>query len=166
MKKIVTLLSLLIITTSIFAQKGKVTSALSYKESGNLEKAWETIQIALDPANEKAEKSLTWPRAWEVQGEILQEIFRMDKKDLVEKPLFKAYDSFMKAIELDTDNKFSKSIMVDLTFLQTDFSNYAIKAYEAEQFDVSLACFERFMDISNNPVMNQTGAEVIDTRII
>lgn len=166
MKKIVTIVTLLILTTAVFAQKGKVTSALSYKESGNLEKAWETIESASDPENEKAEKSLDWPRTWQVRGEILQDIYRLQKTGLVEEPLFKAYDAYMKAIELDDKGKFAKSIVVDLTFLQTDFSNYAVKTYEAEKYDVALACFEKFMAISNNPLINTTGQEVVDTAII
>ncbi|MBN2806485.1 MAG: tetratricopeptide repeat protein [Prolixibacteraceae bacterium] len=166
MKRIVTLLSLLFITTAIFAQRGKVTSALGYKESGELAKAYEVIQEALDPNNEKAEKSLTWPRAWQVKGEILQEIFRTGKKGIVEEPLFEALEAYQQAIKIDADNKFGKSLMVDLTFLQTDFSNYAITAYEAERFDVALKCFESFMLISNIPVMNTTSGEVVDTAII
>lgn len=166
MKKIVTLLSFLIVTTSIFAQRGKVTSALGYKESGDLLKAYETIQEAVDPSNEKTEKSITWPRTWQVKGEILQEIYRMGKKEIVEEPLFEALKAFQEAIKLDVDNKFSKSLLVDLTFLQTDFSNYAIIAYEAEKFDIALKCFESFMLISNLPVMKTTAAEVVDTAII
>lgn len=166
MKKIVTLLSLLIVTTSIFAQKGKVTSALGYKESGDLVKAYENIQEALDSTNEKTEKSITWPRAWQVKGEILQEIFRMGKADITNDPLFAALDAYLKAIELDPEGKFSKSLMVDLTFLQTDFSNYAIKTYEAEKYDVALKCFESYMTISNLPIMKSGSAEVVDTAII
>lgn len=166
MKRIATLLSLLFITTAIFAQRGKVTSALGYKESGELAKAYEVIQEALDPNNEKAEKSITWPRAWQVKGQILQDIFRSGKKGIVDEPLFEALDAYKKAIEIDEGNKFGKSLMVDLTFLQTDFSNYAITAYEAEKFDVAMKCFEKFMEISNLPVVNNTSGTVVDTAII
>ncbi|MFA9391368.1 MAG: tetratricopeptide repeat protein [Prolixibacteraceae bacterium] len=166
MKKIVTLLSLLIVTTAVFSQKGKVTSALGYKESGDLVKAYENIQEALDSTNEKSTKSIGWPRAWQVQGEILQEIYRMGKTEIVSDPLFAALKSYLRAIELDEDGKFSKSMMVDLTFLQTDFSNYAIKTYEAEQFDIAMKCFENYMIVSNLPVMKTTDAEVVDTAII
>lgn len=166
MKKLVTLLSLIIVATTLFAQKGKVTSALSYSESGDLEKAYETIMVALDPENEKAAKSIIWPRAWTAKGEILQKIFSLKKTGIVDEPLFKAYDAYQKAIELDTKSKFSKSIVVDLTFLQTDLSNCAIQAYEKEQYDVALECFEKFMSLSNNSLMNHGTEEVVDTAII
>lgn len=167
MKKIVTLLSFLIVATTIFAQRSKVTSALSYKESGDLKKAYESIQVAIDPQNEKSEKSINWSRTWEVRGQILQEIFRMaGDQDYVEKPLFLAFDSYKKAIELDEDSRYTKGIMVDLTFLQTDLSNFAIKSYEKENYDDALLCFEYYMEISNMKLINKTAEQVVDTAII
>lgn len=166
MRKIVTLLTLLIIATTMFAQRGKVTSALSFKESGDLIKAWENIQEAVDPENERSSKSIDWPRTWEVRGGILQEIYRKGTKDLVKEPLFEALESYKKAIALDEAGRFSKSLVVALTFLQTDLTNYAITAYEKEQFDVALQCFEKYMEISNFSIMKQGADEVIDTAIV
>jgi tetratricopeptide (TPR) repeat protein len=215
MKKFVTLLSFLIVATAIFAQKGKVTSALSLKESGDLQKAYKAIQEAIDPANEKSESSIIWPRTWEVRGQILQDVFKKDVilvdelpltfsayttayaslskvdaagkenknygslsivKDIMTKetdlfnskePLFSAFNSYLVAIALDEGSKFSKSIIIDLTFLQTDLSNYAITSYEKQRFDVSLKCFELYMAISKLPIMKQTaGEEVLDTAIV
>ena len=166
MKKSVTLFALLIVATSLFAQKGKVTSALSYKESGDLKKAYEAIEIAIDPANEKSEKSIAWANTWKVRGEILREIYSKGLTDLVDEPLFKAFDSYKKAIELDEKSKYSKSLVIDLTFLQTDFSNHAVSSYQKEDYATALKCFESFMAISNLPIMNKTGGEAIDTAII
>lgn len=166
MKKIVTLISFLIVTTAIFAQKSKVTSAIGYKESGDLEKAYESIQTAVDPNNDKAEKSIPWPKTWQVKGQILQEIHRKGKVDIVKEPLFEAYDAYMKAIELDEDDKFSKSLVIDLTFLQTDFSNYGLKAHDNEDFDLAMRCFEKYIEITNIPIMNPSGVEIIDTAMI
>lgn len=166
MKRIGTIIALMIIATTIFAQRGKVTSALSYKETGDLKKAWEFIQEASDPENEKAAKSFDWPRTYEVKGGILQEIFRMGNTEIVEDPLFKALDAYKKAIELDTDGRSSKSLVVALTFLQTDLTNYAISSFEKEKFETSLSCFEKFMEISNISIMKSNNEEVIDTAII
>lgn len=166
MKKSVTLLALLIAASSLFAQKGKVTTALSFKESGDLKKAFEAIEIAIDTTNEKSAKSIVWPNTWKVRGEILQDIYRKGITDLVQEPLFKALFSYKKAIELDTKSKFSKSLQIDLTILQTDLSQQAIAAYQKDDFVNSLKCFEGFMEISNLSVMNETGSEVLDTAII
>jgi len=62
MKKTIILLALVLSVSGAFAQKGKVTSAQTFKDSGKLDKALEAINEAIDPANEKAEKSLPWPK--------------------------------------------------------------------------------------------------------
>jgi len=167
MKKFITLLSFLIVATTVFAQKGKVSSAQSLKESGEIEKAYKAIEEAIDPTNEKSLNSINWPRTWEVKGQILQEIYKKDITGIVEEPLFASYDSYMKAIKLDSTNKFSKTIIIDLTFLQTDLSNYAVVSYEKQKFDVSLKCFELYMAINQLPIMKKTsGQELLDTAII
>jgi hypothetical protein len=70
----------------VFAQKGKVTAALNFKDTGKLDKAVEAINEAIDANNPKAvEGSLNWPRTWEVRGEIYQAIFQ--SKDAAVKKL-------------------------------------------------------------------------------
>jgi len=158
---------ILFLSVSAFAQKGKVTSALSYKESGDIQKAFEAIQTAVDPENPKAEKSIPWPRTWEVRGQILQEIFKKEVKGLIDEPLFEAFESYKKAVELDEKGTLSKSLVIDLTFLQTDLSNYAIISYNSEKYATAQKCFELYMEISNFDIMKaNAGVEVIDTAII
>jgi tetratricopeptide (TPR) repeat protein len=166
MKRIVLLLTLLIITVALFAQRGRVTSALSYKEAGELDKAYEAIMEALDPENERASRTLEMPQAWQAKGQILQDIYRKQAKDIVDEPLFKAHDALNKALEYDDRGRMSRQLQVDFTFLQTDLSNYAILAYENQKFDIALECFERFMEISNMDLMKSTPEEVVDTAII
>jgi tetratricopeptide (TPR) repeat protein len=167
MKRIVTLFIFSLLVIALFAQRGKVTTALSYKESGEILKAFQAVQEAIDPTNEKTEKSITWPRTWEVRGQILQEAYKKSVAGLVDEPLFAAYDSYVKAIEYDEGSKFAKSLIIDLTFLQTDLSNYAITSYEKQRYDVSLKCFETYLAISALPLMNQnTKQPVIDTAIV
>jgi len=168
MKRIVTLFIFSLIVTSMFAQRGKVTTALSLKESGEILKAFKAIEEAIDPSNVKSEKSITWSRTWEVRGQILQEAYKKGTTGLVDEPLFVAYDSYLKAIEYDEGSKYAKSIIIDLTFLQTDLSNYAIASYEKQRFDISLKCFELYLAIGALPVMNQSsgGQVVVDTAIV
>jgi tetratricopeptide (TPR) repeat protein len=168
MKRIVTLFIFSLIVTSMFAQRGKVTTALSLKESGEILKAFKAIEEAIDPTNVKSEKSITWPRTWEVRGQILQEAYKKGVTGLVDEPLFASYDSYLKAIEYDEGSKLAKSIIIDLTFLQTDLSNYAIVSYEKQRFDISLKCFELYLAIGALPIMNQSsgGQLVVDTAIV
>lgn len=167
MKRLTLLSLMLAFSVTLFAQRGKVTSALSYKESGDLAKAMQTIEETIDTSNVKAEKSIGWPRTWEVRGEIYQEIHRKGIKNLAKNPLFIAFDSYMKAVELDEPGRFSKSLMVKFTFMQTDLTNLAIQSFEKEDFETSLESFEKFLKISNISFMKpKPDVVVVDTAII
>ncbi len=144
---------LLLVSTiySSFAQKGKVQNALNLKDNGKLEQAFSTIQEATDTNNEKAEKSIDWPKTWEVRGEIFQAIFHSEDekvKELSSAPLSEALHSYKKALELDADGKFSKSIKIKLTLLTNDLQNQAFKYYKAEDFNKALQSFEQILEIS------------------
>ena len=52
MKKTIILLAFVFAVSGAFAQKGKVTSAQNLKDTGKLDKAFEAIGLAVDPANE------------------------------------------------------------------------------------------------------------------
>ena len=79
MKRILFVVLLLIASTTLFAQKGKVSTALTLKDEGKLDKAWAAIQETVDPANPKAEKSLNWSGTWEARGQILDAIINSKK---------------------------------------------------------------------------------------
>ena len=146
-------------TTAIFAQKGKVTSAAAYKESGDLQKALETIEIAVDESNPKAvDKSIPWPHTWEVRGDIYRAIYTQGKTDLAKTPLIEAYKSFKKAIELDEKNKFTKDVVNQLVLLQIDLTKQASDAFEAGDFNKALECFETHMAVSAIPAVKESGS--------
>lgn len=168
MKRIVIpLLLALIVTTS--CQTGKVTTALNQKDAGNFEEALETINAAVDPSNEKAEKTIEWPRTWEVRGEIYQSIYQSEDKavkKLADDPLQEALRSYKKALELDEDDKFSKSIKIKLTLLTNDFTNKAIEAFNEENYDKALQAFENILEIQNTDVIKADNPEAVDTVIL
>lgn len=150
MKKILLVVILLTVNGFLFAQKGKVSSALSFKEGGKLDKAWEAIQEAVNPNNPKAEKSLNWPDSWEARGEILEAIYKSKDeniKKLVQNPLEEAYQSFMKAIELDPKGgNPALKIKILSSFIPT-LSNAAIEAFQAQKFEVSSDYFEKVLTL-------------------
>lgn len=169
MKRTTILLVLLFASTCIFAQKGKVTSALSYKESGKLDKAVESIEETIDANNPKSESSITWPRTWEVRGEIYQAVFNTKDeayKKLNADPLTVAFDSYLKALELDDKDRFSKSVKIKLTLLIGDLTNQAVAGFNEEKYDVALKSFEQIMAIENTPVYKADDAGAVDTVII
>lgn len=169
MKRTTILLVLLFAFTCVFAQKGKVTSAKTYKDAGTLDKAVATIEEAIDPSNPKAESSINWPGTWEARGEIYQAIFRTKDenfKKLNNDPLTVAYDSYMKALQLDDKGKFSNTVKVNLTLLRTDLTNQAVNAFNEENYEKALKSFEQIMAIDNTPVYKADDPNAVDTVII
>lgn len=167
MKKIYIVVIFITMNGFLFAQKGKVNSAISYKESGKLDKAWEAIQEAVNPANPKSEKSINWPDSWEARGEILEAIYNSKDeafKRLIENPLEEAYKSFMKAIELDPKGgRPALKIKLLSSFIPT-LSNAAIEAFTTQKFDQSSDYFEKVLNLEAAPLFKSDNT--IDTAIM
>jgi len=169
MKRTTILFVLLFAISSVFAQKGKVTSALSYKEAGKLDKAVEAIEETIDATNPKTEGSVTWPRTWEVRGEIYQAVFQSkdeNYKKLSADPLTVAYDSYMKALQLDDKDRFSKSVKIKLTLLIGDLTNQAVAGFNEEAYEKAMKSFEQIMAIEQTPVYKAEDPNAVDTVII
>lgn len=169
MKRTTILFVLLFAVTCAYAQKGKVTSALSYKEAGKLDKAVAAIDETIDANNPKAEGSITWPRTWEVRGEIYEAVFKATDenfKKLSEDPLTVAYDSYMKAISLDEKNRFTQSVKIKLTLLVGDLTNQAVAAFNTENYEKALKSFEQIMAIEKTPTFKADDPNSVDTVII
>ncbi len=169
MKRTTILFVLLFAVSCAFAQKGKVTSALSYKEAGKLDKAVEAIEETIDASNPKTEGSVTWPRTWEVRGEIYQAVFQSkdeNYKKLSADPLTVAYDSYMKALQLDDKDRFSKSVKIKLTLLIGDLTNQAVAGFNEEAYEKAMTSFEQIMAIEQLPVYKADDPNAVDTVII
>ncbi|MEI7423514.1 MAG: tetratricopeptide repeat protein [Prolixibacteraceae bacterium] len=167
MKKILLVVILLSVNGFLFAQKSKVSSATSYKESGKLDKAWEAIQEAINPANPKSEKSINWPDTWEARGEILEAIYKSkdeNYKKLVANPLEEAYKSFLKAIELDPKGG-SPGLKIKLlsSFIPT-LSNAAIEAFQAQKYEQSSDFFEKVLNLEASKLFKTDNT--LDTAIM
>ncbi|MBV5312846.1 MAG: tetratricopeptide repeat protein [Prolixibacteraceae bacterium] len=159
----------LLAVTSLFAQKGKVNIALSNKEAGKLDKALAAIEEAIDATNPKTESSINWPRTWEVRGEIYQAVFQSkdeNYKKLYADPLAEAFKSYLKAIELDTKNKFSNSVRIKLQLLIQDLISQAETAFNTQNYDEALASFEQILAIEDTPVYKAESPNLVDTVII
>lgn len=169
MKRTTILFVLLIASVFVFAQKGKVTTALSYKETGKLDKAVEAIEETVDANNPKSESSITWPRTWEVRGEIYQAVFQSkdeNYKKLNNDPLTVAFDSYMKALQLDDKDRFGKSVKIKLTLLIGDLTNQAVAAFNEENYEKALKSFEQIMAIEQTPVYKAEDPNAVDTVIM
>ncbi len=161
MRKVTTILvALLFSITAVQAQKGKVTAALTYLENGEIEKAWQTIQVA-----EQNEKTKNYYKTYYVKGRILQKIAESKDpkvKTLVDEPLKKAWESYQKAIQLDEKGKVHKSIEIYLPMLNADFINKAVEEFKNKEYKAAMEYFDLALQVGKDPVFN--GA--IDTSII
>lgn len=170
MKKAIILLALLVFAvTATFAQKGKVTSAQNLKDTGKLKEALEAIEGAIDSSNEKAEKSIPWPKTWEVRGEVYQAIYQSKDeniKTLNDDALSVALESYKKALELDEGDKFGKSIKIKLTLLTNDLTNQAVEAFNVEDYNKALQSFEQILEIEALDIIKVDNPDVVDTVIL
>jgi tetratricopeptide (TPR) repeat protein len=165
MKKLFFAALLLLAGTAVIAQKGKVSSAITYKEGGKLDKAWEAIKETLDPANPKAEKTIGWTGAWQARGEIIEAIILSKDenfKKLVENPVEEAFKSYMKAMELDEKGG-SPGLKIKLMTFSNTLIGVAVEAFQANDFAKATDYFEKKLAIDGTPLFK---ADPIDTAII
>jgi len=169
MNKIIVALILLTVCNPLLAQKSNVRKAFNYKEAGKLQEAVEAIQKAIDPSNDKSEKSIDWPHTYEVKGEIYQAVFRTEDekiKELSEDPLTEALNSYKKALELDSKGSFKNSLKVKLTLLSNDLINQSVNEFKKGDYDKALKHFEQILDIQSIDIINEDNPEAVDTAII
>lgn len=141
MKKLFLLLAAVTITTGIFGQKGKVTSALSFIEQGALDKAKEALDAALID-----EKSKVWTNTYYAIGDLGQKIFETNDpkyNSIYADPLAEAYAAYEKAIELDPKGTTKKKIITNLTYnaLALNLYNQGSKRFEDGDFEGALKSF-------------------------
>jgi tetratricopeptide (TPR) repeat protein len=168
MKKLFVLLTFVILTGMAYGQPG-VSAALAAKDQGKLDKALEAIESAIDANNPKSEKSINAPRTWEVRGEIYQAIFQSKDaaiKKLADDPLTVAYNSYKKALDLDTKGRNANSVKIKLTLLTNDLTNQAIEAFNKEDYNKALQSFEQILDMEKLPIIKKDNPNSIDTVII
>ncbi len=166
MKRIVLAALLLAIGGGAFAQKSKVSSALANRDGGNLAKAKELIDSAVDSTNEKAVKSVSWAKTWMVRGEIYTAVYKdANLKKTVDNPLSIAFESYQKAIELDDKSQFGSLMKVGLTQLSSAYTNSAVDCFKANDYKGAFADFEKILAINEFPVY-AADEQYVDTTII
>jgi tetratricopeptide (TPR) repeat protein len=159
MKKFLLLIAAVSISFGVMAQKGKVTSALSYIDQGILDKAKEAIDQAL--ANESTSN---WANTYFAKGKLCQASFSSDNpkfKTLYADPLGEAYLAYEKAMELDPKGGIKKKIITGLVYnsLAVNFYNAGGVKFEAKDFAGALKDFEAQIKITESDKY----AGVIDT---
>lgn len=161
MRKLSFILVLILSASFANAQKGKVTSANNYLNSGKLDKA----KVAIDQGIQH-EKCVAWSKAYLVKGKVYQGIYESPLpafKKLSETPLDIALEAYTKALELDQKGKQKKAIKLQLTNLIPDFTNEAVKNYNGKKYAEALVAFEKVLEIENMEMFKEMAA---DTAVI
>jgi tetratricopeptide (TPR) repeat protein len=152
MKKFVLLFAAIVISIGAMSQKGKVTSALSYIDQGQLDKAKEAIDQALVD-----EKSATWPNTFYAKGRLAQASWESENptfKAFYPDPLAEAYAAYEKSMELDPKGQMKKKIITSMTYVQlaSDLYIQGSDHFEAKDFKGALKSFETQITISEGDI--------------
>ena len=137
---------LLVIVISSFAQSSAVTNAILYHKDGELDKAKENIDKAIED-----EKTGTHPKTWYYRGMIYTDILitKNDKyKTLASDPELTAQQSFQKAMELDEKkDEYYQLSEKKLKELWGEVVNKGIAAYEGGNYNDAIKNYEVAMKI-------------------
>jgi tetratricopeptide (TPR) repeat protein len=150
MKKFYLLLAVVCISFGAFAQKGKVTSALSFIEQGSLDKAKEAIDQAMtDP------KSSGWFNTYFAKGKLCQAVFKSDNpkfKAFYSDPLGEALTAYQKALELDPKGSVKKRIITGMVYnnLALDLYSQGGAQFEAKDYANALKSFQNQIQITES----------------
>lgn len=131
-------------TTGMMAQSSKVVSAYNSLKSGELDKAVEYIE----PATEH-KRSSTDAKTWVYRGQIYQSIAASDEDFEVDKKtaLQTAVQSFEKAKELDSKERWIDQVTFGMQQLKGLAINSGISAYNDKSFEDSRDFFLMGADI-------------------
>jgi len=150
MKKLVLLIAVICISAGAFAQKGKVTSATTFIEQGELDKAKEALDQAMtDP------KSMNWTNTFFAKGQLAQAVFKSDNpkfKELYTDPLSEAYGAYEKSMELDPKGGAKKKIITGMVYNSLALDLYAQGGaqFEAKDYSGALKSFETQIKITES----------------
>jgi tetratricopeptide (TPR) repeat protein len=150
MKKMFLLLAVICISTVLFAQKGKVTSAMSFIEQGTLDKAKEALDQAMtDP------KSMNWFNTYFAKGKLCQAVYKSDNpkfKSFYTDPLGEAYAAYEKAMELDAKGGTKKRIITGMVYngLALDLYSQGGAQFDAKDYAGALKSFETQIKITES----------------
>jgi len=165
MKRILLLLTVLLIGNGLYAQSSKVVSAWNnleaYRNDGkvaDLLKAMEAIDVATGH-----EKTGISPKTWYYRGLIYSELAKnIGEEGVPANSLDEAILSLETVYEHDVKKRFSKDATNGLLFVSGDVYNAGAKAFETQEYESAYKYFMKMLDI--NDMNNKFGkAENIDT---
>ncbi len=151
-------------TFLVHAQKSKVISVFQLIETGKYTEAKDAIEDAI-----KEENTWKWYKTWYARGLLAQTAYQKgisdnDKKkfELYPDQLYVAYDSYQKAVNLDTRNRVDSQLPPLYVQLANDFQKLGEKNYREKHYAEALKAYEQALGIIQSPIL----AVRIDTNLI
>ena len=146
-----------------FAQKGKVNTAEFNLSSGDVTKAKENINEAME--NEEMQ---IWPKAWLVKGDIYKAIFEQREVNIAlysstPNTLNIAKDAYLKAFEVEANAKKKSDVKDGLNSVGTYYYNEGIAAFSSSNWEVAYDNFINTLEVSEF-LTNNGLVEKIDTQ--
>ncbi len=150
MKKFFLLIAVVCISAGAFAQKGKVTSAMTFIEQGALDKAKESLDQAMTNP-----KTMNWTNTYFTKGKLAQAVFKTEEpkfKEFYSDPLSEAYTAYEKSMELDPKGGTKKKIITGMVYNSLALDLYAQGGtqFEAKDYEGALKSFETQIKITES----------------
>ncbi len=149
MKRIVFFLIFLMISVAVVQAQGRdIRRASRHINRGNLDRAMEHIQEAIEH-----EEVLEDPEIWVLKGELYMQIAVAEEPEyraLAENPVDKADEAMKKAIALDVEDEYMLDIQQHMLFMSELVFNEGVEAYNEENWTAASSYFYRAYDISKD----------------
>jgi len=145
MKKLIVLVAMLIIASSVFAQKSERTNAFMYNKNAQYDKAKEAIDKAIiHPKTSEDSKT------WMYRGIIyLNLVFSEEFNSLDDNALEKSFESFLKALELDPEDDLKRSDDIDprIEAIGQQYFAYGVDNFNEGDFAKASGNFKKSYDV-------------------
>lgn len=144
MKKTILLLIVFASGLVLMAQPSKVRTAGFALQSGELDKAKEAIDEAV-----QHEKSISDPKAWYYRGDVYRLIAGSEKyRHLDPDPFPKAIESLVRSLELDTKKAYRSESLHGLVLIQGEYFDVGTKALQAQEYEDMYKAFSLTEELS------------------
>ena len=164
MKQYIFIVLALSLVLPLRAQKSKVVAVKQMMEAGKFEEAKEAIESALENP-----KTSQWPRTYYTKGLLCQTAYNQGveknepkKTSLYKDQLYVAYDSYEKALELDSKERLNSQIRQNYYLLGNAFRKLGAKHYGLREYKEALRAFEHAILIDESDLISAR----VDTNLI
>jgi tetratricopeptide (TPR) repeat protein len=147
-----------VMINAVLAQNAEVINAYNYHKYKEYDKA----KIAIDKAILDPKTGIS-AKTWKYRGDIYFDIAESPEpavKAIDPNAIKTAYESYLKAMELDTKNAYKEDISKRLPIIANRFANKGIEAYKAKNYEEAITSFE------TSVLITEKSSGKIDTSLI